>query len=211
MKRGFAGLWVLCAAYLGGCSNEYGLTCGAPGHVQECPCSDGTSGVQICDKTGEWGACEQLASCGEMGSCTAADPEAACLPAGNGGNGGSGGIGGNGNGNNGMGGDGDGTPPPGDGDGDASNLVPGAWDACQNTRDCAMGLSCSSSGGYCAPACSLNMQQCPAAATGTAVPTCESSPFTGTGCVLDCSGGENCPDGMQCSSGGFSSSQTCGW
>lgn len=53
----------------------------------------------------------------------------------------------------------------------------------------------------CAPACEQSCQ-CPMPDTGSATPTCAAE-----GCVLDCSAGKACPDGMLC----HGESQLCMW
>lgn len=46
----------------------------------------------------------------------------------------------------------------------------------------------------CVPGCEM-VEDCPVPATGDAIVTCIGAP---AGCVLDCSNGETCPDGMEC-------------
>jgi hypothetical protein len=46
----------------------------------------------------------------------------------------------------------------------------------------------------CVPGCEV-VEDCPVPPTGDATVTCVGTP---TGCVLDCSNGETCPDGMEC-------------
>lgn len=183
-----------------GCSNSYGSTCGVPGAVEPCLCDDGSQGIEICTKTGE-ARCEQLASCGVMGQCVGGVVEHACSPLAGGGNGSGGAA---------LPGGGD-----GDGDGDSTGFVPGTWGKCLQDNECPQGQTCrdasASGAAYCSPPCSQGAQMCPAAPTGSAIPTCQFMGPLGFACILDCGQGASCPDGMECISGPFAATPTCTW
>jgi len=78
----------------------------------------------------------------------------------------------------------------------------GPWGDCINGFPCDAGLTCISNGqfGWCASIGCMDPGDCEAAPpTGDAMAGCEPILEMGeTACVLDCSTGESCPDGMVC-------------
>lgn len=83
--------------------------------------------------------------------------------------------------------------PAGDGYGDCENNPPGV--ACEPTEQCIDFGNVA----YCAPQGCLTGADCPAPATGNAVPNCND--FDGNAvndCYLECFAGQTCPDGMIC-------------
>jgi hypothetical protein len=85
--------------------------------------------------------------------------------------------------------------PPGPGWEDCVNLGPEVCTdggLCANMFDAIVGA--------CAEPCASD-GDCPAAGGGDAAPTCFTFDFGEQACVLDCTGGATCPDGMHCALG----------
>ncbi len=84
------------------------------------------------------------------------------------------------------------------------------WGDCINGLPCPPDLRCIGDDilGWCAAVDCVDASDCaPAPPTGTAMPSCEPILDRGqTACVLDCSMGETCPEGMLCTPDG-----TCAW
>lgn len=223
----FALLLVLVVICVTACKDKP-ITCGVPGSVQECDCSDGrTGGSQTC-REGDWTECactgeipgvdggsdgEVDSGAGTDGGADAsnntdggADTDAGAGAGGTGGTGGTSGTGGTG-GTSGTGGTGGGI---------AAYSGP-----CAMTSECPMNETCvkatdlAGTSSYCATTCA-DANACAAPANGNSTKTCAKAfPLDATGqCQLVCDGlpTKTCPTGMTCKAGFLLlSASVCVW
>lgn len=85
----------------------------------------------------------------------------------------------------------------------------GMYSACDMASDCVGFTACLTTNDaagqpidpFCTDTCTMPLASCDPTPSGTAVPSCLEVDNTGTVltvCVLDCSGGQLCPAGMEC-------------
>lgn len=70
------------------------------------------------------------------------------------------------------------------------------YEPCEDDGDCIGDLQCAEAIGYCSPVCMDDVQNCPEPSSGD--PNLRCAPGVEDACLLDCSDGLLCPDGMTC-------------